>query len=742
MQNKIQFKTIEDIAIQYIINTIESDNDFEDTINTIKDPKISIKGCTSIGGSFYCRSNKFFENENYIFFRKIPQKTLSEDELLPFNTDTDESSSRNTIYNSGTVIKLTHTKIFVKNSKNLKFSKKLFFPLKYYLVYDCLSELYLPLKNNLEDLNNLRNNLIDTKQKLEYFSTHESIYEKNNDLIENIFNNNLQISKKVDEFMEEEKCCEVIEFSLILFIIHLMFGAKIQYTEFINDEDMEIIYGEICFVLHKMIENIMLKLLYNENYNKNNINNSVGGKKEKNKNNQSNSISFESVCNRYVKDYFKGVEKTQNKIINELNSNLGVIFQRLYNAVNILMLNFTKVKIYTNNTDNPDEIESYFLGLLDYNFISNDDDIYINDNDNVNENQNGNNINNINYIKNYNEKETLQKEFIDQYNCFKMMFYFLTHKELKINNSNNNIFINNEIDSISINININNKEISKKNNINNISNENKYKIPSKNITFTHKNKIIDSSIDEKSNNATYSNKSKAELNKKIKNNLTNPLIAKKISDINSSFYFQLKYYFNLYFNNFILLLEKNQVKAPFLPKLDTKRYKYTLVLDLDETLVHYIEEENSAYVQVRPYADYFLKELSKFFESVLFTAAEEDYTDIVLKELNKNKYITHILCRKYTELNNGSYIKDLSKLGRDLSKVVIVDNNKDNFRLQPENGLYISSYFGEQNDNELYILCGDLMKIIEIQPDDIRPLIKEIDEIMQNRYAENMYVIQ
>ena len=34
------------------------------------------------------------------------------------------------------------------------------------------------------------------------------------------------------------------------------------------------------------------------------------------------------------------------------------------------------------------------------------------------------------------------------------------------------------------------------------------------------------------------------------------------------------------------------------------------------------------------------------------------------------------------------------------------------------------------------------MKIIEIQPDDIRPLIKEIDEIMQNRYAENMYVIQ
>ena len=132
---------------------------------------------------------------------------------------------------------------------------------------------------------------------------------------------------------------------------------------------------------------------------------------------------------------------------------------------------------------------------------------------------------------------------------------------------------------------------------------------------------------------------------------------------------KLKYYFNLYFNNFISLLERNKVKPPFLPKLDDKKYKYTLVLDLDETLVHYVEEDNSAYVQVRPYAENFLKELSKHFELVLFTAAEEDYTGIVLNELNKNKYITDILCRKYTECKNGCQIKDLCKLGRDLNRV-------------------------------------------------------------------------
>ena len=734
MQNKIRLKTIEDIAIQFIINTIDSDNDFEDTINTIKDPKISIKGCTSLGGSFYCRTNKFFENENYIFFRKIPQKTLSEDELLTFATETEESSSKATIYNSNTIIKINHTKIFARNCKNLKYSKKLFFPLKYYLVYDCLSELYLPLISNLEDINNLRNYIMDIRKKVDYFSTHESVYEKSNDLIEHIYNYK-QLSNKVDEFLEEEKCCEIIAFSLILFILHLMLGAKIQYNEIINDEDMETIYGEICFVLHKMLENIMFKLLFNENYNKQNKNIKINDKKGKNNKNQNNSISFESVCSRYVKDYFKGVEKSQNKIINDLNSNLGIIFQRLYNAVNILLLNFTKGKISSNNVDNPDEIESYFLNLLDYNFQEKDsNEIYINENDIKNDNNNK-----------INDKEMLQKEFIDQYNCFKIMFYFLTHKEIKNNifNDDNNINISNNINinnNINISNNINNNDYNNISNTifnqkNNLSENKNIGLYKKTITFTSNNKIKDPIWGEKSKNSSQ-NKNKIE---GIKNNLTNP---EKTSDTNSSFYIKMKYYYDQYYNNFLLLLEKNKVKSPFLPKMDTKKYKYTLVLDLDETLVHYIEEENSAYVQVRPYADYFLKELSKHFEIVLFTAAEEDYTDIVLKELNKNNYISYILCRKYTELNNGSYIKDLSKLGRDLSKVVIVDNNKDNFSLQPENGLFISSYFGEQNDDELYILCGDLMKIIEKQPDDIRPIIKEIDTAMQNRYAENMYVLQ
>ena len=365
--------------------------------------------------------------------------------------------------------------------------------------------------------------------------------------------------------------------------------------------------------------------------------------------------------------------------------------------------------------NNPDEIESYFLELLDYNFPQTDEElIFQEDENNINNEKENNNKNNNNPIP-------LQKEFFDQYEVFKEMFYFLTHKEPK------------KVKTVSKSeININNEII----------------IPS----IRDKEKEKDESLLDEKTLSSKESKKKEDKNKKIKNNSTNPkkkpkktkdnltleLISEKTTEEKkSNFYIKLKYYFNLYFNNFISLLEKNKVNPPFLPELDTKKYKYTLVLDLDETLVHYVEEENSAYVQVRPYADFFLEKLSKHFEIVLFTAAEEDYTGIVLNELNKNKYITHILCRKYTEFQNGYYVKDLSKLGRDLSKVCIVDNNKDNFSLQPENGLFISSYYGEQNDNELYLLCNDLMKIIEIQPDDIRTVIKQIDATMQNRYNEN-----
>ena len=183
-------------------------------------------------------------------------------------------------------------------------------------------------------------------------------------------------------------------------------------------------------------------------------------------------------------------------------------------------------------------------------------------------------------------------------------------------------------------------------------------------------------------------------------------------------------------------ITENEIKVPYLPPINKNKYKYTLVVDLDETLVHYVEEEDKAYVQVRPFADYFLNELGKYFEIVIFTAAAEDYADIVLKELDKNNSVSYKLYRKHTNQSNGIFLKDLNKLGRDINKVCIIDNNKENFGLQPENGLHISSFVGDQNDNELNVLSKELMQIIKSNLNDIKPIIKKIQKSMKKRYKK------
>jgi CTD small phosphatase-like protein 2 len=65
---------------------------------------------------------------------------------------------------------------------------------------------------------------------------------------------------------------------------------------------------------------------------------------------------------------------------------------------------------------------------------------------------------------------------------------------------------------------------------------------------------------------------------------------------------------------FLFQPDTNQMNAnrALLPPIKEDR-KYTLVLDLDETLVHFQEQENGKnQFLIRPYAQFFLKEMSKW----------------------------------------------------------------------------------------------------------------------------------
>ena len=88
-------------------------------------------------------------------------------------------------------------------------------------------------------------------------------------------------------------------------------------------------------------------------------------------------------------------------------------------------------------------------------------------------------------------------------------------------------------------------------------------------------------------------------------------------------------------------------------------------------------------------------------------------------------HIKHRLYRQHTYVTeDGVYLKDLSRIGRDLSKTIIVDNIADNFERQDENGIEIKTWVGEPMDRELETLSIFLKGIVDASVKDVRPLIK------------------
>lgn len=150
-----------------------------------------------------------------------------------------------------------------------------------------------------------------------------------------------------------------------------------------------------------------------------------------------------------------------------------------------------------------------------------------------------------------------------------------------------------------------------------------------------------------------------------------------------------------------------------MPYLETKKSekRYTLVLDLDETLVHYVENESNSKLLIRPGAQQFLKHMAEIYEVVIFTAAMQDYADWAIDQIDTGNWISERLYRQHTSMYKGGYIKDLSRIGRDLNKTIIVDNVAENFQKQPENGILIKSWYDDPQDDALFEL-GPLLKLI------------------------------
>ena len=224
--------------------------------------------------------------------------------------------------------------------------------------------------------------------------------------------------------------------------------------------------------------------------------------------------------------------------------------------------------------------------------------------------------------------------------------------------------------------------------------------------FAFKNNIltIKNNQDKQNNDVNYTNHTGKIPNinfssiKNNNNNLSDNNIHNKINNINSN---------NIQYNNV------NNENIPIPPFIKSPmRKKFCLVLDIDETISHSLKLSFGCYFLLRPGAKSFLKEISKYYEIIIFTSSPKKYADKILNKIdNEGNLISHRLYRQHVLYENGKSVKNLNLIGRDLTKIIFVDNLRSNAKYNLNNLCPITTWRSDIFDSKLIKLKQKLINI-------------------------------
>lgn len=154
--------------------------------------------------------------------------------------------------------------------------------------------------------------------------------------------------------------------------------------------------------------------------------------------------------------------------------------------------------------------------------------------------------------------------------------------------------------------------------------------------------------------------------------------------------------------------------------------KYTIVIELKNVLVApEWSYKMGNRVKKRPAVDYLLDVIGyPNFEVVIYTSETALNANPIVEALDSKQKIMYKLYRDCCKYMNGVYVKDLSKLNRDLSKVIYIDFDPESFRFNPENVLRLPKWNGTLDDTALVDLA-ELLKTIHLSDvDDVRPTLQ------------------